>query len=837
MVSPRCRQKTALLAMTTLGLLAVAAAGEEVVGRYVAALRQRRLDRLLERFCESRLANPALPEAQRVPIVLDYSDVLATKATQCADSGRRRKLWESAARLLAESLDRSTDLHSRLALRIQQATLNYTRGHWLAQLLELEPADAGRLPAPLPLLASAVQQLQELDREVFGALAEGEGARRTASQRAQASALAPLGAVVRRRLGVALVALAKSSPSDAPGRRVHLELAIEHLQPNGLLDADEPDVFAAMLELLSAYRLLGQFDRAGQLLQRLETKSQTPSQRDTLVAERIDWLLDQGKRLDALELLQPLFDGRTDPPPRWRFLYLKLMLEQADAMSEQQAKASKLQASAFRQLRKLEATGTGPWTRRAELLLSKHASRLLGQDVAELQQAAESLRQSAQHRESAIVLRRAADIAQQNEQLDQAFALRYEAGRAWERTGAAAEAAADFEQLANSWPDHPQAPEALLRSIFNVRRLYLSTRDRVSYKRLDDLLGKHARAYPADESAGEVQFLLGALRKAEKRYGDAVRHFGAVADTHRLRLSAHLEMTRVYEEWVRPLTDNQQPLLDTAQAAAALCERLLDDAATPASMTADQRAEVTVRLARFLLDARLSRYADAERRLKLGLQIRGLANVWTEALRRHLIVAAVLQDDFRQADRLALEQVDASVSEQLATLGLLNNLCLYASELRQRFVGQVQRRFSESLERRWAEIPKDRVFAASFALAQVLMHLGTERDVAQATTRLEKLKAQAPRDARVAEALARCAMRGRRYDAAIEQWRQLLAGVRPGSSVWYRAKLSLATCLRRSGQREQAAKLIAVLEVLHPELGGPVCRERFLDEQRRCQQE
>ncbi len=60
--------------------------------------------------------------------------------------------------------------------------------------------------------------------------------------------------------------------------------------------------------------------------------------------------------------------------------------------------------------------------------------------------------------------------------------------------------------------------------------------------------------------------------------------------------------------------------------------------------------------------------------------------------------------------------------------------------------------------------------------------------------------------------------------------RTLIAGVRAGSAMWYRAKLQLVICLRRAGQPAQARKIVEVLQVLHPDLGGSTMKARFLDE-------
>ena len=72
-------------------------------------------------------------------------------------------------------------------------------------------------------------------------------------------------------------------------------------------------------------------------------------------------------------------------------------------------------------------------------------------------------------------------------------------------------------------------------------------------------------------------------------------------------------------------------------------------------------------------------------------------------------------------------------------------------------------------------------------------------------------------------------------EAAQAKWREIERRSPPGSDRWFRAKYALASAQHRLGNSEQAVKIITVTQVLHPELGGPVMKARFLKLLEQCQ--
>jgi predicted Zn-dependent protease len=122
---------------------------------------------------------------------------------------------------------------------------------------------------------------------------------------------------------------------------------------------------------------------------------------------------------------------------------------------------------------------------------------------------------------------------------------------------------------------------------------------------------------------------------------------------------------------------------------------------------------------------------------------------------------------------------------------------------------------------------KDRV-TLERAQAELLARTG-DRDAA--VTTFKGLVAKYPKDAtvrrRLAELLAEGSTRAE-WEASLAQWRALAEGLRPDTPGWFEAKYRTAEMHARLGNRKTAARVVTVLRITRPELGGAEMKERFL---------
>ena len=94
-----------------------------------------------------------------------------------------------------------------------------------------------------------------------------------------------------------------------------------------------------------------------------------------------------------------------------------------------------------------------------------------------------------------------------------------------------------------------------------------------------------------------------------------------------------------------------------------------------------------------------------------------------------------------------------------------------------------------------------------------------------------------PDDGRVQESYASLLLDSggpQRLAEARERWRQVLRRSRPQSTRWFRAKYAQAMANERLGDKQQAVKIVKLLQVIHPELGGPEMKAKFDALLKRC---
>lgn len=803
----------AVAAMGALLTLAPAASSQESMEEYLEGLRVRRLDGLAEAFTQQVLRDSTAPLDRQVTATIQHSVLLVTQAGEVQNPQAAEKLWNKAAAVIESLLSTTQDESAVMQLRFQLALVLYTRGDWLNRLRELSEESHPNADKAQFYLSSSISILQELAEQIARPAPRKPGARRLDLGETQVFA-----SVLRHRIGAAYLALSETYAADDAKRQQALQSAISTLES---IDAStSPDPIRVGLELVTALRHAQRFDAALGAVERFKPLAVQQPDKDELLAEQVETLLAQQKTLDALAVLFPALQSREEPPSRWNYLYLKVLLIQADAMRGEPEKASKLQASALMQLHRLEQQHASLWVRRAELQLSRHASTLVGEEVEELQRAAEILKRAGKHSEAAQVYQKAADHCLEKQQRTEAYPLLFEAGRSWERAGRSAEAAGAFDQLVSLFPDNEAAAATSLRVILNRRQDYASQKGETQRSSLQQAIERHLAKYGADETAGEAYYILGMLDNDLKQYPSAIASLQKVPPTHRSHAVALLQISRIYQQWLRPMQFDSEDSLEEAL-------RFHDGLLTgSAPLSPDQRLEVAVRHGQFLLDPRSANPAQAEKVLRAAIA-GSTPSARQAAGWRLLVMSLIEQNRFNDAEVEIAANQDQPPEKLLELVRLLNGNALYFDETARRGVGFVSQKALAALRRRERELPENLRPEVQFAQTQIAAFLGTEPHIREAMNQLSELRRANPKDARLLEILALCLMQDRRYEAAVSQWRTLLAGIRKESMMWYRARLNLIVCLRRAGQREEAKQILDLMRVLHPGLGGPLLKPRF----------
>ncbi|MFO0944352.1 MAG: tetratricopeptide repeat protein [Planctomycetota bacterium] len=197
---------------------------------------------------------------------------------------------------------------------------------------------------------------------------------------------------------------------------------------------------------------------------------------------------------------------------------------------------------------------------------------------------------------------------------------------------------------------------------------------------------------------------------------------------------------------------------------------------------------------------------------------------------RYLLFAAASQGD-GNANRMIEALAPMTAEDLLAILALLETAAEFSTPSKQRYIGELEDRLLDDFAQRGEMTPSSQR-AFEIVRAAIDLNVGTPDRVDDSIRRLRKLRQDQPHDARSTMELGRAYLQARRYESAVETFRQLIADQRTGSPNWYRGKLYLTRGLRLSGQTEQAKRILDQLEILRPDLGGPKLRQAFLQEKR-----
>ncbi|MBY0589494.1 hypothetical protein K2X85_20150 [bacterium] len=827
------------LMMGAVWLLAPYAGEEEAAQRFVEALRSRRLDGILESYVREESTHAGVSPSGLTPAIapalaVELARSLAQRAAESKDLQQRQSLWQNADTVLDAATQQATEPILRARLWLERVELGWAESHWLADWDELRGQTDGH-PSAVGRLRQTLERANQLVTWMGDRLAELSRQAPASMQKETIAQLKSIAESVTLARGNVALALSKALPkSDQAEQKQLLEKAVADFRA---VTSEEPTAhLLAIRGSAEALRELGQPDQAILLLDSIPISSLAEPERSKILCEKVEVLLADHQTLEALKIVHAERSARASAvekgsvDPRWEYLYLKVVLQQASEMPSDPKSASKLQASALRQLRLLDGTADRIWVRRAESLLSKHAGQLMLPEATEYRQAAEILTRSGDHRQAAEVFKQAADKAGAKGEIDNVVSLLDESARAWEKAGDFVRARDSFEALVAASPDSPLAPEAKLRSAINARRAYLENRDPSLYATLWKIAEEHLSRYGEDDSAGDVHYLMGTLRKAERQYEQAVAQFLAVPRDHRLYIPSRVAASRTYELWKTPL-DPESPADGSLGQVIAFHEGLVSPLSPDMTrLDAESRAELIVRLSLFLLDRRVDQPAAAQKQLEALLADPQTPHEWIQQARRYLILALVRQRQFADAERWADLHARSNLQEIRLTLERLHEEAEAISELERKFVGRVQAHLVSFARRDKDSLTSKETVDWTLALARVELHLGNDTQLAEAIHELEELRKTHPQDARISELVGLCYLRSQRYDSATNIFRQLAQGLPEGTVGWYRAKLYLIISLRRAGQIEQARRLLETLEILHPELGGEHLREGFRQE-------
>ena len=810
--------------------------------RFVESLRALRLYRLAEAHCEQALAHQNIPPDRQVVLVIEWSRTLAASAREAA-AADADPLWQRAQQVIAQFSERNPQ-HPRLALvDAQGALVELDRAMWLSDDAELLSPTNERVVTARGALAAAARKLRESQERVE------QSGRRMGPGTEHRAPLKPfeLQNLVKRlrfEQARAYLRLAEISAADSPDRADGFAQASKLLEPLAELPTDHPLAWPARVAQVACRRGTG--DRAGadRLLVAAENAKPPQPVARQFVAERARLLALAGRIDDALFLLNAGDQSAASDDPETDELRLELAVS---AWRAAQAKPGK-QALQTWQERVTQLTAAieakhGPyWSRRADRLLAELGSIAATEgpvDAALLARTAANHWRDGQPVEALAAYDRAAGAAAAKSP-EQAFDLGFLAAtiehsqQHWEA------AASRFQKLAEQWPANVRAPEAHLLAAHD-RLQAIETAAPGDAAALDpyiELLTAHLQRWPESSRMADVRWRLGRALESQHKLRPAVDQYRAVPIASERALDAIEATSRTYARLIVDAAADTENGADAARRVAREAGEFFDTlsqaiVAKPAKNAERQQELVcaaTLAAARSWIACPPEGYRRASQILTPLVAEPKLAAASWQPTAQALLVAALVGDG--RLDQ-ARQHLDGFVGLTPATAQSLLTALSRAFERapataeRQRQMAELKLLVFDKLGRPLEGASPAERRELELLEAQSLAEAGRADDAA---ARFKLLRETYPRDADVleAQAVSLSLVPGTAaVPAALAAWRDLERHLEPGSPRWLRAKLELARLHLRGGDRAQAAKIVEVTTLLHPELGGPELKSQF----------
>ncbi len=828
--------RSAFAAVTLILVLAAKGLAEEPTGdqRFLAGLRERGLFELARTYCVEQLQDAALSQRRQADLTIELSLTLAEWATN-SPPAEREPLWRDAWQVTEDFLRRYPDDPRAVLVRLQGSLGLLARGELALQEAQVVADNALLLEEARTWLREAVRALRELDVRLAAALRERNGPRRTEESPDAAELFSPyqLASIqknVQYELARALRNQGQSYPPESPDRSNSLTQAVRMLEPLGELESAQSLAWKSRIDEIVCHRLLRDYTSAEHNLDALSAANPPANILLRGRAERIRLALAQGRLKEALDAiaLGREVEGITsgDLDYAWVEAYLSAWRAAVDAGDGAAAKQRQTQASEM--VQQIEQRQGPYWTRRAEMLLAGYVRGTPGTgDLAVQVRAAESSYRSGRIDDALAAYDRAGATALAKGAPDQAFELGHVAATIEHQRDRHEEALQRYRRLAMETPEHPKAPEAHALGIYHSAQLAKQSRDRL--KQYVDLLEEHLRTWPEAPTADGIRWRLGSLHEHQQDWQGAVAAFREISAGDAKRVEAVEAAVRCYRAWIEARRSAGERIDEIVAEAAGWLESLVlgEGGRLPERWSPVARVSALAAAQLWLVETD-SGFARAEQLLSAA--IAGATDApaaWQTAARSLLVFALAGQGKHQEAAR-ALEQMSAGSRREV--LALVMGLSRVAATARPEVKADLANLRLAALERLEVQpqafAPEDRR-ALEFSRAQALRDAGRAEEAGEAFARLAR---QYPHNGEIQEAHAQHLLAGgdpASLQKALAKWREIEAKAPPASPRWFRAKYQVAALHYRLGNPEQAEKMIRLLEILHPELGGPQLKRQF----------
>ncbi len=811
-------------------------------GRFLAALRQRGLYQLAERYCRRVLEQKDLSAARRAEMSIELSITLAENAL-AAPPAERTPLWDQAQKPLETFVQQNPQSPWAVQVRLQEALNLLARGELARQEAELTEAGLEALEEARRQLRQAIRRLEELlpmveqmrRQSVSG---PGRAVRAAEEDLPPAAHWEAMAETIRYELARAYRNQAQTYPAGSADRSDGLLQALKLLDWTAGLQADHPLVWKARVDQVVCLRLLGRWEEAEQRLNQLAELQPPPEVLARAQAERIRVLLAEGKLSEAAGLAEQLRQQALRSA-ELDLAVLETYLSQWEAAQKAQdaQQADRLYQRASGQVRLLGQQYGPYWMRRGEVLLAGRLGRAPEtHHVATLLRAAEGFYRSGKLQEAIDAYDRAQKAAQEGNDSQGAFQAGFLAATIHHQQGHHAEALARYRQLAYQWPDHPDAPKAHELAIHHAAQL-AKAGSASALEEYGQLLAEHRRRWPQHPSTDRIRHLAGRLAELRRDWAGAVQAYCQISPSDPDFVQAVESAGRVYAQWLAEEKAAGKLVAARAQEAAGWFESVIlgPEGRLPERWSPAQRAAVLA-AARIWLDFTPKGYQQAEPLLAAALHASPDADEQWKSDARILWVYCLAASGRTEQAIQVLQQVGPGNPEILLVLleGLGRLIASGGPEVRPT-VAKLQLQTIQLLQNQSERLGEAVRRTLVRIQAQALTDAG---QTAEALAAFRAAAKQYPKDSRIQEAYAQfCVQQPQTalIEEGLAKWQEISRHAPLGSPLWFRAQYGISAAECRLNRPEQALERIRRLEILYPSMGGPELAQQFRRLKAQCQ--
>lgn len=807
-----------LIATSASGLLAT----DSSEARFLKGLRERRLYRLAEIECRERLAESDLSDEERAEFVIQLALTYTAQALD-ATAAEREPHWANAGLVCEEHLQKYANSPRSLLVQLQRALVDVSRG-------EIEQLEAIGTPDEQARLARASEHLRAAIRRLESVRESVEDARNGLRPELLAKGgfdeheLESLAGNVALETARALRRQAACFPPDSPERDDALLRALAMLEPLAAKSPADDFVWRARLETVACLRQLGRVEPAQRQLDAWMADSPPNDLQDEIYAERLRLLLSAERTSEARQL--------ASQPPEGARANADLARLEVFVAAWRAAPEEDLTAAINALLDRIRQQDGPATVRRAESLVGRaFASSPTASNPQSLIHAAEHLYHAGRVEEAIATYDRAAKAFAEQGDAEKSFEAALTAATIEKARGEMLAAARRYRQLALHQPEHPQAAvahQAAILALADQLRANPSRSDDAALSQYGEMLAEHLAKWSNASTVDDVrwwqaQFLANRGQSAEALAalailpGDsthAAEGISLAGDLYEQAIAALPQDSTVSGDLLVQATRHLQPLV------------LKNDQRWPTEWTPLQRA-AALELARLHLKYGPQGHDYAQRMLLAALRGAPVPEPeWQADAAPLLIVALVRGGQTRDALQWLQQTTGQKSSDALSLLDALLAELQSAPEARKSALAGV---LLTAVDATAAAAKGDAEMQSLLVRYRAAALAGLNRDQ-EAIVLYNTLAPQRSRDGAVQEEYAQVLSRSdgtADREQGLQQWQRVERGSRQGSPRWFRARLARIQLLKELGHGEEAAKLLALTRLVHPDLGGEEMRGRF----------